>query len=36
MFKDEEEKIVDEVIGMFLAGTQTVRITTTNLLCYLE
>ena len=36
MFKNEEEKIIDEVIGMFLAGTQTVRLTTTNLMCYLE
>jgi cytochrome P450 len=36
MFKDDEEKIIDEIIGLFLAGTQTVRITTTNMMCYLE
>jgi len=36
MWKNEEEKIIDEIVGLFLAGTQTVRITTTNMMCYLE
>ena len=35
-FVGQDEKIIDEIIGMFLAGSKTVQMTTANLICYLE
>jgi len=32
----DDEKIIDDVFMLFLAGSQTVRLTTANLFCYLE
>lgn len=35
-YKNDDEKIIDEIYTMFLAGTKTVQTTTTNLFYYLE
>jgi cytochrome P450 len=36
MYKGREERIIDEIISMFLAGHKTVQLTTTNVLCYMK
>jgi len=36
MFVNDEEKMIDELLTIFLAGSKTVQITTNNLLCYLN
>lgn len=35
LFKDDDKKIIDECLTMFFAGTQTVSMTTGNLMQYL-
>jgi len=35
-FAGQEEKIIDEIVGLFAAGSKTVQTTTANLICYLE
>ena len=35
-YRDHEEKIVDEVIMIFLAGSKTTQNTAANMFCYLE
>jgi cytochrome P450 len=35
-FAGDEEKIIDEAIGLLLAGMITVQLTMTNLICYCE
>lgn len=35
LFKDDDKKILDECLTMFFAGTQTVSMTTGNLMQYL-
>lgn len=35
LFKDDDKKILDECLTMFFAGTQTVSMTTGNLIQYL-
>ena len=36
LFKDDNDKIMDEVIAFGFAGTETLAITTSNLLFYLN
>jgi cytochrome P450 len=36
MFRDDEVKMIDELLTIFLAGSKTVQISTNNLLCYLN
>jgi len=36
MFAGEEEKVIDEIIMLFLAGSKTVQFTTNNMICYLN
>lgn len=33
---NDDELIIDEIVILFLAGSKTVQLTTTNLFCYLE
>jgi len=35
-YRDQEEKIVDEVIMIFLAGSKTTQNTAANMFCYFE
>jgi len=35
-YMNDDEKIIDEIFTLFLAGSKTVQTTTTNLVCYLD
>lgn len=34
LYKGREENIINEIIFMFLAGSKTVQLTTTNIICF--
>ena len=35
-FTGQEEKIIDEIIVLFFAGSRTVQMTMTNIICYMN